>query len=169
MNTIITPADIRGFRPLAHNIQDAERIQPYIAEAERIDLIHAIGAKAYEQLLSTIEQGNLSEEIELLLNGGFFSDCGRRKYQSGLIATISYLTYSRCVMQNGVNVTAFGVVVKKTETSEPVDERALVRAANNARNIGLEYMVQVVDYMKSIGLIECKNRKRVTKFKAIGK
>ena len=68
-----------------------------------------------------------------------------------------------------VNATAFAIVTKKSEFSENVDEKTIVRIANDAEKIGLEYLKQCVDYL-NYG--KQANEKRIfkgkTKFKAIG-
>ena len=68
-----------------------------------------------------------------------------------------------------MNATAFGIVVKQGQFSETVDEKTIVRTANDAEKIGLEYLRQVVDYINSnLPESEKKVFKTKSKFKIIG-
>jgi len=163
---LITYQDIRNVRPIADNIIDEKRIAPYIEEAERLDVMPAIGTELYRQLDE--DESAMSEYLRTLFRDGGYYDC-YGKWFAGINATIAYLAYTRFVKNNSVNVTAFGVVSKSTNFSEPVEEKTLVRHANNAEKIGLEYLRQCVDFLKAHGLIcNPKTSNRATKFKSIG-
>lgn len=187
--TIITAEDIRKVRPIAENLHDVKRITPYIREVESLDVMQAIGVSLYKQITEwdnstnetiTINVGSgkktlSSEEWAKFLNGGFYT-CGEcacsddTKYSGGLLAAISYLAYARMLPNQPLNVTAFGAVQKTTNFSEPVDEKTLFRASNEARKIGLEYLAQSVEHLRCEGFIDCRKRMtaRYRKFKAIG-
>lgn len=161
---IIKPEDIRKVRAIAKNIEDLQRIEPYIEETEKLDVIPVIGAELYKKI------DDDSSEFNELLNGGYYNNdtC----YFEGLISAIAYLSYSRFVINNAVNVTAFGVVFKQTQFSEKVDEATLFRHANETKKIGFEYLSQCYEYLKFKGYFDncCKTKiigKR--KFKAIGR
>lgn len=190
---IIKADDIRKIRPVADNIDDIKRIEPYIKDAEILDVLPVIGASLYKQLdeldLGLLDNSGVSitnnqgEQINVdnklytdLLNGCYYecSDCAcnedKLRHSEGLISTIAYLAYSRLLPNHPINVTAFSVVYKHGEFSDKVDETALIRATNQAKNIGKEYLRQCIDYMKCMNLIcEKKQIKRRSKFKAIGR
>ena len=193
--TIITPDDIRKVRPIAENVKDCKRIEPYIREVETLDVMPAIGVSLYKQITDDSFSSSLKTNgnIQIITNGGIkiltqtqwdkfldgdYYTCGDcscdsdgMKYSAGLIAAISYLAYARMLPNQPLNVTAFGVVQKTTNLSEPVDEKTLFRAANEARKIGLEYLRQAVDHLRCEGFIEdCRKKgtKRYKKFKSIG-
>jgi hypothetical protein len=191
MNTIITPDDIRNVRPVAENVTDIKRIQPYIREAEILDVMPSVGATLYRQVTHesfaetlktngsiqiTTNSGNTvtldSEQWDKFLNGAFYTcNTDGEKYSEGLISAIAHLSYARMLPNQPLNVTAFGVVNKTTALSEPVDEKILFRAANEARKIGLEYLRQSVEHLRCGGLIDdCikNNVRRFRRFKAIG-
>ena len=194
-NTIITPDDVRKVRPIAENVKDCKRIEPYIREVEQLDVMPAIGVSLYKQItqdnfttyLKT--NGNIpiltnnGDKIILtefqwnkFINGDYYTYCNcscnsEEKYSAGLIAAISYLAYARMLPNQPLNVTAFGIVQKTTTLSEPVDEKTLFRAASEAKKIGLEYLRQSIEHLRCEGFIDdCKKRdtKRYRKFKAIG-
>ena len=195
-STIINPEDVRTVRPIAENILDVKRIQPYIREVETLDVMPAIGVSLYKQISLEDFQNDLQatgsaqiatnsgkiititvDEWGKMMNGDYFTcnntscSCGSgEKYSAGLISAISYLAYARMLPNQPLNVTAFGVVQKTTTLSEPVDEKTLFRAANEARKIGLEYLKQAVEHLTCAGLIDNRTRKTKSykKFKAIG-
>jgi hypothetical protein len=185
--TIISSDDIRKVRPMAENVLDCKRIEPYIREVEQLDVMPAIGIGLYRQLtdegfpdtlandgsvvILTAGGGNVTltgEGWDALINGGYYS--GGTRYSAGLGAAVAYLAYARMLPNQPISVTAFGVVQKTTTLSEPIDEKTLFRAAGEARKIGLEYLRQSVDHLRCFGLIDeqKKNTLRYRKFKAIG-
>jgi hypothetical protein len=194
-NTIIKPEDIRKIRPIANNVIDIDRIAPYVYEAETLDLLPAIGAGLYEQLVdgsfadtmqangSVIITTNGGRKVSLssglwdeILNGGFYTcegcSCGsdEKRYSAGLSTAVSYLAYAGMLPNQPINVTAFGVVNKTTSLSEPVDERIILRAAGEARRKGIEYLGQSVEHLRGVGLIDERiNTARLyRKFRVIG-
>ena len=180
--TIITFADISKVRPIAQNIQSDERVQPCIVEAERLDILPAIGASLYRQLANADREeeviiiGGISltkSEFMEILDGGYYTDCcdNTEQYQGGLIAAISYLTYARLILQNNINVTAFGVVAKiNPETSEPTGDQIIIRASNQAKQTGLEILRQCLEFLKCKKLLPCRTGSLDYKFgfKVIG-
>jgi hypothetical protein len=195
-NTVIKAEDVKKVRPIANNIVDVKRIDPYIHETETLDVMPAIGVGLYEQFTSdSFIEAMSNEDIAVIVtNGGkeismtpeewanfldgcyytceeCSSDSNSKRYSGGLRAAISYLSYSRMLPNQPINVTAFGIVNKTTALSDPVDEKTLFRAANEAKKIGLEYLRQSVDHLRCKGFIDDGKKdtgKRFRKFKAIG-
>jgi hypothetical protein len=159
---IIEYADIRNVRPIAENIIDEKRIRPYIEEADKLHLLPALGALLHKNISDN------KANYESLFSGGYYDD--DRHYFAGLREAIGYLSYSRFIRNNSVSVTAFGVVVKQGDFSQPADEKTIVRIANESEKIGLEYLNQCIGYLKFIGKI-CEEKKTKThlKFKSIGR
>ncbi|MEI8204604.1 MAG: hypothetical protein WCH34_16410 [Bacteroidota bacterium] len=171
---IIVPNDIRDVRPIADNVNDLKRIVPYIEECEKLYVMPAIGAKQYLAIETAIANSiketasvPLSDELKNLLNGCYYDS--DNQHCEGLKKAMGYLAYSRIARNGSANVTAFGLVQKTGQFSEALDEKAIVRIANDAEKIGLEYLKQCVDYL-NFG--KQKEDKRIfkgkTKFKAIG-
>lgn len=159
---IIEYKDIRSVRPIADNMNDEKRLLPYIKEGETLYLKPLIAPALYKQIVE-----NKADYEELLAGGDYDNE---RKSFPGLREAMGYLIYSRFVRNQNVNNTAFGLVTKKGEFSEPSDDKTVVRVANDAEKIGFEYLDQCIEYMKFKGMLEsCKRIHRKRKFKAIGK
>lgn len=153
---------IRKFRPIANNIDD-NKVEIYIAEAEKMDIIPAIGAALYQRLtnigiittdhpdedIQTEEGDTISVQSEYdlpieefkLLNGGYYTDKGGcKQHFEGIKAALAYLAYSRFIRNHSTNVTAYGVVAKMGEDSSPVDARTISAVAMEAARVGQEYL-----------------------------
>jgi hypothetical protein len=167
---IATPDDIRKVRPVAENISDMKRIEPYIIESEHLLVLPVITAGLYRQFdeldLSepgpfqfTAQNGSVvtltKDQVNIILTGGYYTGgCGSSdKYTQGLITAIAYLAYHRFLPNHPLNATAFGVVTKNGEFSEPAEEKSLVRASNEAKNIGYAILNEAVDCMTAFGLM----------------
>ncbi|MDR1335736.1 MAG: hypothetical protein LBK22_02775 [Tannerella sp.] len=154
-------ADIRNVRPVAENIIDEKRIRPYIEEAERLYLVPAIGASLYKDISEN------RKNWETLFSGGYYN--ANRCHFAGLREAMGYLSYARFIRNNGISVTAFGVVVKQGEFSQPADEKTIVRISNDAEKIGREYLNQCIHWLRFEGIIKEKQATGHTKFKSIGR
>lgn len=171
---IITPENIRDVRPIAENVNDLKRLVPYIKECEKLYIIPALGAKKYMIIDTAIAESikdpgpvPLTDALKNLMNGCFYDD--DNMHCEGLNTAMGYLVYSRFVRNQNVNVTAFGIVTKNGDFSEKVDDKTIVRIANDAEKIGLEYLKQCVDFL-NFGL-NSEDKRRFSgkrKFKAIG-
>jgi len=158
---IAIAANIRSIRPIAENVNDDKRINPYIEEAEKLFVIPALGAATYKAIETDKTQ------FLTLLSGGYYDNDTR--YFSGLYEAIGYLAYSRFVRNQPVNATAFGIVAKQGQFSDQVDSKTLIAVANDAEKIGLQYLKQCVEYL-NFGKEKSDQRpfKSRCKFKAIG-
>lgn len=182
---IITANDIRKIKPIAQNIVDPTRIEPYISNAETLDVIPALKPLIFKQLEEKKAQNGAIPYTFKLENGaektiekaefdGIFTNIfynNDKNYSQGLTEAIAYLAYSRFIPNNAINATAFGTKIKTTEFSEDVSDTTLFRQANEAKKIGLEYLNQVIKYLTYLGLYPNKcevNTVHVKKFKAIG-
>lgn len=171
---LIKPSDIRTFRPIADNIDDTARIEPYIREAETLRLVDVIGAPLYRWLDTTdfstgesfdytLPSGKVATitaaQYDELMHGGYYTSpdgCCGNGYSEGLVAAVSYIAYARFVVNNPINITAFGVKSKSSSYSENVSDAVLIRSANEAQKIGEAYLAKCVEQLKSLGLIECR-------------
>lgn len=221
---ILNSNDIRNVRPIAENINDPARLEPYIREAETLRLMDAIGANLYrwldetdfsgpgpfqyggvtiteglvpitkskvvttrdrytadmedryydetdfsgdgtiteDQVPVTEDQGLITEDqvtkdqvsitkdqYTAVMEGGYY-DGGRSE---GLKVAIAYIAYSRFIVNNPINTTAFGVRYKDGEFSTRVEDNIIVRSSNEARNIGEAYLEKAINHLKALQLL----------------
>jgi len=158
---IIVPEDIRAVRPIAENVNDTKRLLPYIDECEKLFLMPAIGVALYKSLDSETKPDNFDK----IMDGGYYDN--DTKHFPGLREAMGYLVYSRFVRNQNVNVTAFAVVTKQGQFSDNVDDRTIVRTANDAEKIGLEYLRQCIEFINFGNEVQM-NFKAKCKFKVIG-
>lgn len=164
---ILTPADVRTVRPIAENIPDVLRLETYLRESERLRLVDVLGAKLYRWLDETDFTGDgpfeypvngtilTKEQYTELMHGGYFdTKCASGKSE-GIVTAIAYIAYSRFVVNNPINVTAFGVVQKNGEFSTAINDTILIRTSNEARKVGEAYLKEVVEHCKALGLLAC--------------
>lgn len=230
--------DLRNVRPIAENINDPARLEPYIREAETLRLVDAIGANLYrwldetdfsgpgpfqyggvtitkglvpitknkvanldrcldetdfpdpepfpygdetitedqvpiteeqvsftkyqetiaeDRVLTTKDQGTITkdqvtitkDQYTAVMEGGYY-DGGRSE---GLKVAIAYIAYSRFIVNNPINPTAFGVRYKDGEFSTRVEDNIIIRSSNEARNIGEAYLEKAINHLKALHLL----------------
>lgn len=180
---IQTYNSVRNVRPIAENVIDSKRLLPYMIECENIYLKPIISPTLYKtisdysiyinQIIPPVGENETPIELihvskwDLLFNGGLYDN--DESEVIGLYESLGYLSYSRFVKSQGVNVTAFGIVNKRSESSDPIEEKTLFRVANDAEKIGKEYLRSSIEYLKFIGEIRMnKIIRQSTKFISIG-
>lgn len=156
---ILNSNDIRNVRPIAENINDPARLEPYIREAETLRLMDAIGANLYRWLDETDFSGSgpfqyggvtiTKDQYTAVMEGGYY-DGGRSE---GLKVAIAYIAYSRFIVNNPINATAFGVRYKDGEFSTRVEDNIIIRSSNEARNIGEAYLEKAINHLKALRLL----------------
>lgn len=171
---ITTPENVRQVRPVAENLNDPARLQTYIQEIEDTRLVDLIGARLYRWLDTydfsgmgpyqyeredgetiTITRGDYLD----LMTGGYFTDsCGCEHKNPGLTKGTAYLVYARMIINNPVNVTAFGVVNKNGNFSSNTSDNDMIRASNSAKNTGEDVLKKTVEHLKALNLLVCKQR-----------
>ena len=140
---LINAEYIRGEEDIANNIDDTKRILPYIEKAEREWIINAIGVKNYKDL----EKGTDDAVLNLLLEGGYYKE--DTIFFSGLRKAIAHLAYSLFVRNDNVFSTASGFRYKgNTELSDRIEDRTILRVANEAEARGLKYLNECISYLK---------------------
>lgn len=187
---IITVDTIRQYRPIATNIRPND-VEIYIREAERLDIMPAIGVELYmrySQLgkievdggdnlqdeenrnIHALQECDLTPQEHLMLNGGFYEGpCGAKRIE-GVKAALAYLAYARFVRNHPTQVTAFGVVQKVGDDSNVASDRVIASASKDAERIGQAYLADCVEYWRMMQKCCNKGGARVPRrrFRAIG-
>lgn len=167
MNALITIADIRLVREVGEI--NLARVNCYIDEAQRYDVVPSIGIETFELVLSGSDAAHI-----LLRDGGTYTANGRKYECEGLKKTLSYYSYKRIVLNNPANVTSFGVVQKVSENSTPLANADLRRISNEAEACGKAALESCMDYMANNTILfpevqrVLKPRTSGVQFKAIG-
>jgi hypothetical protein len=153
--------DIKNIRPIADNIPSS-RITIYLKEAENLYVIPAFGASLFKNISDN------QENYTTLLEGGFYDN--NKHYFAGLRKSIAYIAYSKMILNQDFNVTAFGTMFKNSEYSEHSNEKTLLRISNDALAIGLRYLDECLYYLKHINVLPCclKQTDRNRRIKIIG-
>lgn len=141
---IVQADDIRSLKNIGLNVESG-KLMPFCEETEKHIVIPAIGADLYLE----IEENLNDPKFNILLNGGFYERDNKKCYMRGLKVAISYIAYSIAVIQGEATFTNFGLRQKYSENSEKVDEKTLIRIANDNRKKGDECLRQCVEYINS--------------------
>ena len=154
--------DIKEIRPIADNIP-LNRITIYLKEAENLYVIPLFGASLFKKISES------QDDYTTLFVGGFYDN--NKHYFEGLRKSIAYIAYSKMILNQDFNVTAFGTMFKNNEYSEHSNEKTLLRISNDALSIGIRYLDDCVEYLKYIKLLPCCNinrNNRNSRIKIIG-
>lgn len=147
MTALITYADIQARNEISVNLDATKKIAPYIQEAQQFDLKSLLGDEFYVALLKDFEASPSLQTYYDLWNGHEWTFAGHTYRHSGLKAVLIYFTYARYLASANSEVTAFGIVSKKTEQSEPISEKVLLRRIDDARTGARAYYDDVEKYM----------------------
>lgn len=161
---ILNSNDLRNVRPIAENINDPARLEPYIREAETLRLVDAIGANLYRWFDETdfsgpgpFQYGDVTitkDQYTAAMEGGYYGGgCSGDGRSEGLKIAIAYIAYSRFIVNNPINPTAFGVRYKDGEFSTRVEDNIIIRSSNEARNIGEAYLEKAINHLKALRLL----------------
>ena len=108
--TLINLSDIQEYKPVSSNISSINRIEPYIMEAQDLDIKPFLGDDLYYALI----EGKADAKYLLIIEGGSYENAnGNTIYFEGLRPALCYFAYARLIENNPLHVTAFGVVKKK--------------------------------------------------------
>ena len=131
---LISVSDIQMFRAISDNVPEA-RLDPYIIEAQELDLYELLGKDLYLKLFSEITPPTFPATY-------FYPEL-KNEYAGFLC----YSAYSRLLAQNQTTVTAYGVVSKKTDFSDSVAEPTLQRTIQAARASAQEYAKRLICFL----------------------
>lgn len=157
---LITITDIALIRPITQNISDLNSIEPYILEAEQIELKKLLGPEFYYSISKITADINIkiaaattqipavftAEEqiIRDLLNGKEYQNSkGNTVAFAGLKTVLAYFSYSRFILNDNMKHTNAGMVFKRTEYSEQPSAKAITDKAQDAKSMALSFWADV--------------------------
>jgi hypothetical protein len=130
MRTLLTITQIKKYKTIS-DFAPSEKVNTFVNEAQFIELRNVLGQGLFDKVVENISPLNYPEldiQIEPML---------------------AYYSYARYLSQNQVNATAFGVVQKRNEFSEPTSEKTLMRIVGQAREMGKAYERELIKFLNN--------------------
>jgi hypothetical protein len=147
MKYIITIENLAAYRPTSKQIP-ADRINPYIQEAQQFDLKRLLGDPLYLDFLNYYDNTAAQyEKYRDLLNGKQYTIATLTYDHPGLIGFLCYMTLARFYNNNQVNATKYGLVTKLGEGSEPLDWKAIATAVAELRSNATALTADIIRYI----------------------
>lgn len=174
MDLLITANDVTTYCRVSSNIPSAQMTR-FIRESQIFDVIPLLGWDLTNALLNDLNTSPplQTERFSLLYNGGECeNNSGDKYYLHGIKMFHAYCTYKRLLDENSVNLTAFGVVQKIDELSQPLTDVQMAMITNKVNEKVMALRDNVYNFlcMKSADYNEWKNYqiKNYRKIKVIG-
>lgn len=144
---LISRSDIIEYRSLSANANTAKKLDPFIVEAQNVDLKGLIGnAFLYALIQDYIASPSLSTYSDLF-NGSTWV-CGTKTLShNGLKSVLCLFAYARYVVDSNTESTAYGTVEKKNEFSDRSDGKRLTALSESAYSSALSYWNDVKDFL----------------------
>lgn len=172
---LISLQDIQEFKSITSNIDTTKSLEPYIHDAQEMDLRAFLGEELYIDLLDDYEASPSLDKYSDLFNGVTYTYQGVKRKHEGLKAVLVHFTYYRYCLSANTHSTKFGLVNKKNDWSDQAPEKQIVRIANQAKSQAVVYQERVKKYLDiySDTLFEfwrfgTKRKKGVTRITPVG-
>ena len=137
---LINKTEIAKHREISKNVRD-DKINPYIEDAQRLDLKPLLGERLYNALVKN------ESKHTLLLEGGEYEYEGESYDHPGLNKVLSIYAYARYVMFGSYTDTAFGFVEKSSQDSKSVGDAHKRTLYTQNQNTAAAYFEEVALYM----------------------
>lgn len=143
---LITIDDIAQYRPLSKDIP-ADRINPFINEAQRIDIGQMLGRTLYYDFLDKFDANPVNQPYVDLLNGKVYQVSGQSVQYEGIKPCHVYFALARFFENNPINVTKYGLVQKLDESSTPLDPAIIKQAITSLKSVAIQYQHDVEQFL----------------------
>ena len=142
---VITVADFAGIRQINQNQQQAKKLDPFIREAQELDLKPLMGASFYQDFVDnfTTEQ----KYIDLLAGVKYENTLNETVSFSGLTAALVYWTYGRYSINKPITDTPFGQVNKTNQWSKQIDKDDRRSIVSQTKSAGNNYWIEVTEFL----------------------
>ena len=127
MATLITVQEFSDYRNISVK-KDTDYIKECIELAQQSDLIRILGDFYFDVVANESEN-----DYQDLLNGSTFSYCNDEFEHKGIKALLADYAFARYSLNRNINDTAFGMVTKKMDHSEPIDYNTLKQISIQAQ------------------------------------
>lgn len=141
---LINKNDFKEFKQISKG-RDIELIEQYVTEAQDIDIRSLICDKFYFDILKNWQL----PAYQKLIHGETYTDeDGVEIEYKGLKPVLVYYAYSRYCMRGSVVDTAFGMVQKTNENSQPISGAEKRDMRDTSIHTALRYWLDVKKYLK---------------------
>jgi len=166
---LITKSDFIPYRNLTVNMDDSKRLEPFILEAQRIDLGNLLGKRLYFDIMANIVSYNAGiaaadassttytptpgeQWFQKLLNGCSYTytwpdHSATTKIYAGLKPVLVYLSYARFVRSDNVRSTQSGFVKKTVDFSTQISDKEIQAVASRAEADANAFFTGTEDFM----------------------
>jgi len=131
-------------------------MHPHILNAQMYDVRPSLGDNFFIDVIDNEIEAN----YVLLLEGGSYTYQNKKYFFEGLKKVIVHYSFARYVMQSGSIDTPTGLVIKKSEHSEPIDAKATARENEYHRSLASAALNDIIDFLKrkrqDYPLFECE-------------
>lgn len=140
---LINADDIREYKPLSKNVDEADRIDQYIREAQVMDLKPILGRKLYYDFIENYTDAKYLD----LLNGAEYDEDGVTVQFEGVKPILVYYSFARILQYYGSNPTRFGLVKKLAENSEPLSTKEIQAMISQAKAGAISYQDELFRFL----------------------
>jgi len=166
---LITKTDFVPYRNLTVNMDDSKRLEPFILEAQRIDLNNLLGKRLYFDMIAYLSSYNAGvaaanaasttytptadeQWFQQLLNGCSYTytwpdRTTTTKIYAGLKPVLVYLSYARFVRSDNVRSTQSGFVKKTVDFSTQISDKEIQAVASRAEADANAFFTGTEDFM----------------------
>lgn len=165
---LISKTDFQPYRNLTVNMDDSKRLEPFILEAQRIDLCNMLGKRLYFDMINNIETYNAGIAAQTeghpyqpttdenwfkqLLNGSSYTHtwadgATTTKQYAGLKPVLVYLSFARFVRSDNIRSTQSGFVKKTVDFSTQISDKEIQAVAARAETDANAFFSAVQDFM----------------------
>lgn len=165
---LISRDDIIEYRSISANINASKKLDPYVLEAQEVDLKNLLGNSLYNALVNDFDGVPSLSTYADLFNGSSWECGGKTYYHRGVKVVLIYFAYARYLINSPLESTGFGTVVKKDQYSEVQDQKALQRNFDETIKLALAFWDDVKCYLdqSSIDLWNCAIQPNYTRISA---
>ena len=144
MEHLITYSEVLALsRPTSIHLSE-EDVNTFIDESEQMEIIPAIGADLYLNILED------ETKHEVLLNGGNYTGAdGKKRIFKGLKTALAYYVYAKMVKNDGRILGESGFLSHNDEYASRIEEKQKYVSYNDALNEARRYLSDVLEYLKS--------------------
>lgn len=140
---LINKTEIAKHREISTSVRD-EKINPFISDAQKLDLKPLLGDELYFDLVYKFEQ---SDDISDLMEPLNYEHNGKRYSHEGLNKVLSIFTNARYVLGGGKTDSPFGLVEKNFQDGTQVSQSSKRDTYKMDRQAATDYFAEVALFL----------------------